>query len=125
MDFTHAKFELPYQLTDAEVVADDNLSFDEVLEKSKAIYDEFKKTNTFAPSDWRATQLARELCRAQGHDPDMMVVDVNHAQRGPFGSVSASSVVPAWTLYLTMAYEMSGALWNGSPSSSPSSAASS
>jgi hypothetical protein len=59
---------------------------------------------------WRAMQLSRELCRAQGYDPDMMVVSLLTGRQGPFGSVGASDTVPAWTLYLEMARSLSATL---------------
>lgn len=60
------------------------------------------------PVDWRTVQLCREMCRAQGHDPDQMVVDAKSTNRGPLGSVVASDAVPAWTLFVEAAHAVGG-----------------
>jgi hypothetical protein len=106
-----------YHLTDDEAVEPPAL--DDLVKSVTARYPEVMKRLAESeaaetkPADWRVTQLAREMCRTQGHDPDMMVVDVNNAARGPFGSVGAANTVPAWTLYLEAAGGLSGALTNG------------
>jgi hypothetical protein len=65
----------------------------------------------FVPAlDWQSVQLARDLCRQQGHDPDLMVLDVNNAKRGPLGSTLVHVTVPAWTLYIEAAQNVKGAL---------------
>lgn len=53
--------------------------------------------------DWRVYQLARDMCRIMGHDPDQLVVDVKNVERGPLGSTPVRAPVPACTLYLEMA----------------------
>jgi hypothetical protein len=102
-----------YRLDDSEA-AQEPILFD-FKETVKKLAEVQAQVTPFEPlkSDWRVTQLAREMCRTQGHDPDMMVVDVKNAARGPFGSVGAANTVPAWTLYLEAAGGLSGALTNG------------
>jgi hypothetical protein len=102
----HAAFEVPYQLTDAEVAPDQFAELGKKIAEAQAAMTELQPT----VADWRTVALAREMCRAQGHDPDMMVVDVKGARTGPFGSVGSSNSVPAWTLYLEAAQGLSGAL---------------
>lgn len=63
-----------------------------------------------AQFDWRHEVVARSLAQADGHDPDLKVVDVKQAKAGPFGSVAASAVQPAWHLYLAMASGIVSAL---------------
>lgn len=71
------------------------------------------KTPSASPSngfDWRHEVVARALAQADGHDPDLKVVDVKSAKAGPFGSVAAGAVQPAWHCYLQMSAGIVGAL---------------
>jgi hypothetical protein len=71
-----------------------------------------KKNQAMAssPFDWRHEAVARSLCVASGYDPDLKVVDVRTAKAGPFGSIAASAVQPAWHCYLPMSEGIVGAL---------------
>jgi hypothetical protein len=102
-----------YHLTDDEVVQEP-IVFDlkETVDKLAEAKDAMAQLQPTV-ADWRTVALARELCRTQGHDPDLMIVDVKNAARGPFGSVGVANTVPAWTLYLEAARGLSGALTNG------------
>lgn len=62
------------------------------------------------PYYWQLVDLARDLCRAAGYDPDQRVLDTQNAQRGPLGSTLVSATVPAWTLYIDAAENVKGAL---------------
>ncbi len=55
---------------------------------------------------WRVSQMAREMCRGQGFNPDQHVVDTKVSPTGPFGSVSVANSVPAWTLFIEMAHQI-------------------
>jgi hypothetical protein len=97
-----------YQNVDlSDLVKDIQAKYPEVMQRlAEAETATAKLQPTIA--DWRKVALARELCRGQGYDPDMMIVDVKGPKTGPFGSVAASYVVPAWTLYIEIAEKMNG-----------------
>ena len=101
-----------YQLTDDEVAPEPGLD-----QLRKSVMDRYPETmNRLAESekpasiDWQSVQLARDLCSQQGHDPDLRVLDVKNANRGPLGSTAVHQTVPAWTLYLEAAQNVKGAL---------------
>jgi hypothetical protein len=113
----HIKFAPPQPSNDPEI--------EQLKRDVKAKLDEFKTPNTFEPYkavietpmgaptvavDWRLVDLARELCRSAGHDPDLRILDVKNANKGPLGSTIPSLPVPAWTLYIEAAQNVRGAL---------------
>jgi len=103
-----------YQLTDDEIVAPNNL--DDLKASVKKLGEVYAEANSPQPTGaptpyyWQLVDLARDLCRAAGHDPDQRVLDTQNAQRGPLGSTLVSATVPAWTLYLEAAENVKGAL---------------
>jgi hypothetical protein len=113
----HIKFAPQHLASDPEI--------EQLKRDVKAKLEEFKKPNTFEPYkavietpmgepsivvDWRLVELARELCRSAGHDPDLRILDVKNANRGPLGSTIPSLPVPAWTLFVEAAKNVMGAL---------------
>lgn len=122
-----------YQLTDDEVVKEDGtrsfedtpfykehsdgLSLDQLRKSVQERYPEVmkalaenEKAETPATIDWNVVDLARDMCRGAGHDPDLRVLDTQNAQRGPLGSTLVHATVPAWTLYIEAAQNVKGAL---------------
>jgi hypothetical protein len=90
----------------------DNVDLSDLVKDIQAKYPEVMQRlaeNEASPEPaWRKTHLAREMCRSQGYDPDMMVVNVKSGRPGPFGSVGANDIVPAWTLYVEIAEKVNG-----------------
>lgn len=79
-------------------------AFDDLKASVKSMLSAIDETSAKSETiDWRTVQLAQEMCRSQGYDPDMRVIDTKGAARGPMGSIPASMSVPAWTLFIEAA----------------------